>query len=154
MYQGQQQSRIIDGEEYKSQPHYGERNLYFFAQFVKLFTEPLANLILGFVDSGADTLNVDSIMDADLDWKAIAHGIINLSDKLSPQEYVDLVKGFLAETQYKNKSVSESFNSLFAGRMLLVHKLLAFALEVNFADFLSLAKDRMNKEESKEKESQ
>ncbi len=148
MYQGKAQERIIDGEKYESQPHYGEQNLYFFAQFVKLFTEPLAHLILGFIDSGAD-INVENVMDADLDWKSIANGITNLSDKLSPDEYVKLVKNFLSETRYNGKPVSDNFNSLFAGRMLLVHKLLAFTLEVNFADFLSLARERTKSEETK-----
>lgn len=153
-------TKVIDGIEYQSQPHLAEQGLYYFAILAKLLTEPLASALISIVSSsdGGSLLDrlldggVDEVLDKDVDLTSVARELLsslptalrNLSEKLEPREYVKLVKDFLSQTMVKGKGtapVSSVFNTHFAGKMLHLHKVVAFALEVNYGDFLSAARD-------------
>ena len=148
--------RVIDGIEYKCQQHGGEKLLWFWATLVKLLTEPLALLLVRVISElkSLDIENIRDFLDSGIDFKSIASaipdGLVRISEKLTPDEYVSLVKNFLSQTFVNNRCVLDDFNNRFMGRMLHLHKLLAFALEVNFKDFFTLFQASLPQETSSE----
>jgi len=147
-------TKVIDGVEYGVQPHMAERCLFFWATLVQLLTEPIAKALVAFVSGDGDDSfikrvmdgGIQSVMDEDIDlakvtseiFKSLPDALKNLSEKITPAEYAALVKDFLSETIVHNTPVSTIFNTHFAGKMLHLHKVAGFAMEVNFGDFFDL----------------
>lgn len=76
----------------------------------------------------------------DKDVGALGDAVAKALDQFSEKDLDDLIRTLLetakVETEGRIAPLMPLFDGLFAGRILLVYKVVAFALEVNFADFL------------------
>ena len=134
------EERTIDGITYKCQVHTGEKCLYFFSRLVLVFTEPVANLIMSvIVGTGKGGSSITDVLGSDFDIQSLTGALARLSEKLTPDEYVEFVKSFLSGTFEKNQpqAVTSDFSIRFGGNILHLHKVLGFAMETNFADFFT-----------------
>jgi hypothetical protein len=145
------EEKVIDGITYKCQVHTGEKLLWFFSRLVLIFTEPVAHLIMAVIvgeEKGGSSFQ--NILDSDFDLTQISTALARLADKLTPDEYVEFVKSFLSGTFEKNQSVTKDFSTRFMGNMLHLHKVLAFAMEVNFADFFTAFQNAKSQQRKRE----
>ena len=75
----------------------------------------------------------------DKDVGVLGEALTKALDQLSEKDLDELIRTLLetakVETEGKIAPLMPMFDGLFAGRILLVYKVIAFALEVNFADF-------------------
>ncbi len=121
--------REIDGHSWTVVKFTGRESLALFRRLTALAAEPIADAIMTAsksVSPGED-IDVTTIL-------AVAGGAIGLagkvSSKLTDDEFVALAERLLKFSQCDNKPIA--FDSLFQGGTLMLLKVLAFVVEVNF----------------------
>ena len=101
-----------------------------FAQVIKYFGSGLFSLLLQLKEGSRSVF--------DFDEKEVS-GIVNeFSSKLVPEEWQDFCVHCLAYSSVNGQMIDgeDSFNQAFSGKLLFMYKVLFFALEVNYGDFL------------------
>lgn len=78
-------------------------------------------------------------MSLDRDVSALGDALAKALEQFSEKDLEELIRTLLetakVETEGRIAPLMPLFDGLFAGRILTVYRVLAFALEVNFADF-------------------
>ena len=100
------------------------------AQVIKYFGSGLFSLLVQLKDGSRSVF--------DFDVKEVS-GIVNeFSSKLVPEEWQAFCLSCLAYSSVNEQKIDneDSFNQVFSGKLLLMYKVLFFALEVNYGDFL------------------
>ena len=135
-----QSAKEIDGLTFTVTQFPGGRAARIWARLVKLIGEPLGALVQGFAASGSASLN--AIPD-------ISGTVKKLVDNLDAPTFEGLVKELLASTAVQgvgpdgnqragNLSENNLFDAVFAGRMALMFKVIAFVLQENYGDFFGM----------------
>lgn len=89
-----------------------------------------------------------SILDIQFNPALMSTAITHLVTKLDPENNLQLVFRILSQTRIDGVELTkESFDLLFQGRMLLLFKVVRFAVEVNYHDFLP-AGDSQNQKQT------
>ena len=141
------ETRTIDGHEVMVRTYVPTYHVRLQARLLKL----IAPTISPFFKSGVDNIekikqNLQKSIDGADKNKSDGSGFESFSsvldavaDHLNPDDFIDLILSILKTTHVDNQDVSKEdiFNSVFSGEEHLIYKVVFFALEVNFASFLS-----------------
>jgi hypothetical protein len=74
-----------------------------------------------------------------LDFEELSQVFDAIHDKMTPKDWLEFVKQALSQTTVNGRPVGDTahFNEVFAGKILLLYKVLWYTLEVNFGDFFA-----------------
>ena len=132
--------KIVDGKTVKVTQLPATYANQLFTRVLKYFGSGIVQL-LGLIKSISSVPEVKdgkvSLLDLDLDWKAVAGIISDFSAKLTPEEWQEFCLKLLAYTDVNEKRITDetAFNAVFTGKLLFMCKVLVFTLEVNYGDF-------------------
>lgn len=127
-----EKSKEIEGITFTVQQLGGKRAMRLWTKLFRIVAPALAKTLEGNSLTGM-TL-------AKLDLKSLGDAVQLLTDKLTPDEF-DAMRDELFETAFavwegQTVPLNRMQDEIFAGRVLLAFKVLRFALEVNYGDFL------------------
>jgi hypothetical protein len=129
------QTCTIDGSEYTVQQLPAMKAQRLFVKIAGILSPAVSRL--------ANGRKITSIADLNLSVVGDALGV--LGDRLTPDEYENIVRQLLYSVTRKDldgklQDISKSFDIEFAGEMVTVLKLVRFAFEVNYGDFFSVGR--------------
>ena len=111
-------------------------NQYSATEGFKILTK-LTKMLGPSIAKATGGLTGSSLMDMEIADGAIGGAIDSLVMQLDPDSNLQLILRLLASTTVDNQPiVKESFDLLFQGKIFSVFKIIKFALEVNYKDFL------------------
>lgn len=119
------QTKIIDGMEVSVSQLPARRAMKMFNRLGRVFGPALGKIMASSPD-GLKTMNIGAMGDA----------VAMLFEKFTDSEQDFIMNELLATAVVDNKPLMPIFDTMMRGKTLTVYKLLAFALEVNYGDFL------------------
>lgn len=138
-----QQDREIDGVTYRVGPLTAAVGRKLLVELKSLLGPTLAEIVRG---AGSLDLSEKSLLDMDLG--PVANAIAAFAEDVTPEKYEYIVTTLASQSQYSEdggKFIPFKMNTEhFRGRYLSEIKWLAFALEVNYSDFLSVLNPTTN----------
>jgi len=164
----QTKRKTIDGHEITVTTHPGRRLNQLKVRLIKLLgltiLKALASLFDSTKDAGIQGKKISTtvrkaaarFIENDIRLTEIAQAFESLEERLDPLEYESLIMEIFAFTNVQNgkKSIAlsdpQAFDDIFSGNMLLMYKIIAYVIEVNFTDFFALAATSFMKEAAEE----
>lgn len=139
----EQQDRIIDGVTYRVGPLTAAVGRKLLVELKTILGPTLAEIVRG---AGSLDMSEKSLLDMDLG--PIANAIAAFAEDVTPEKYEHIVTTLAGQSQYSEAGgnfIAFKMNTEhFRGRYLSELKWLAFALEVNYSDFLSVLNPTTN----------
>ena len=121
-------TKTINGVDYTCAPFIPTHALKYQVALLKVLGRPLGAFGASF--TGADLKNPAGFLDHDINFAAIISAFV---DVLDADRHIDLIKNLLSQTTVGGREIN--FDVHFQDRLLDIFSVVAFVLEVNYADF-------------------
>ena len=134
-------TKIIDDQSVYVLPLLGETAALVFYQLQKCIAPAIVQALGALNISSGKKIDVKKIFDSDIDIASLSGAIDSIHEKMTAAEWLSFLKTALSRTTVNDRAVGDKahFDEVFAGKILLLYKVLWFSLEVNFGDFFGLA---------------